>query len=313
MEHHLEEMFTRHGISGIDAVLVTHIHDDHICGIPFLQKHYNVECWAIDEVAKVLENPARWSSTPCCLDKPITVQKKCDDGEELSWQEYSITMHYVPGQTEFHGVIALDIDGVKTAFTGDNMLLRSTATWGSQEETRPVQTQVFRNSFQLSMHDKCKDVIQEINPERICPGHEEPYDFSPRRSAEYSDFIEQKTDIFRILSPEPAEQAVDLFWARLLPYQSTIKPGEKVDFVLQLRNNFPKTKKFNAKLIIPSEWQTTDKTPGIKLDPGSKGEICLTAITPIQSEKSGRILITAEVFIDGISQGPIAEALVEKG
>ena len=270
VEHHLEEMFDRHGISGIDAIIVTHVHDDHICGIPFLQKHYGVECWTIDEVAGVLEDPARWSSTPCCFDKPIKVQKRCADGGVLSWQEYSITMHYAPGQTEFHAVISLDIDGIKTAFTGDNMFMNQSATWGSHHEDKPIQTQVFRNSFQLSMHDTCKDVIREINPGRICPGHQEPYDFFPARTAAYSDFIEQKAEFFRTLSPEPAEQAVDLFWARLLPYQSTVKPGEEIEFILQLRNNFPGIKKFDAKLIVPTGWQTTDTTPGISLEPDSR-------------------------------------------
>ena len=63
--HHLDELFNHHGIQKIDLVIPTHIHDDHTCGIPFLQRHHRAQCWALQEVAQVIEDPARWCSTPC--------------------------------------------------------------------------------------------------------------------------------------------------------------------------------------------------------------------------------------------------------
>ena len=75
-EHHLEELEERFGVSSIEVVVPTHIHDDHTCGIPYLQRHHGTSCWALDEVAKVLESPTEWASTPCAYPKPIRIDRE---------------------------------------------------------------------------------------------------------------------------------------------------------------------------------------------------------------------------------------------
>ncbi len=310
--HHLEELSTEYGIKKIDAVIPSHIHDDHTCGIPYLQKHLGVECWTIEQMAPILENPARWSSTPCCYHEPIRIDRRFSDGEEFTWEEYKFRIYHVPGQTEFHSVIAVAIDDSKVAFTGDNIFEHPVATWGSHTKTDPIQTQVFRNSFQLSMHKKCKEVMNKVLPERICPGHREPFYFDKLKAEEYSDYIDQKETLFRELSPEPAEQYVDLFWARLVPYQSVVKPGEEQEFILLVRNNFSEAKEFKAHLLVPEGWQIVKGSGRIRLSPDSSGEILMTAKAPTSfTNKPSRQLVTTEIYIDGVSQGPIAEALVQ--
>lgn len=307
--HHLEELFIQYEITEIDAVIPTHVHDDHVCGIPYLQKYYGVECWTIKEMAPVLEDPARWSSTPCCYDKPIRVDRRFLDKEEFKWEEYKFNIYHAPGQAEFHSTIVAVIDDMKVAFTGDNIFKGPVATWGSNTQIQPKQTQVFRNSFQLSMHKKCEDVMREIMPDRICPGHGEPFNFDELQAQKYFDYINQKEALFRELSPEPAEQYVDLFWARLLPYQSAVEPGKEQKFTLLLRNNFAERKEFKAQLLLPKGWQAIHGSGEVKLSSRSCGEIMMTAKVFSNIDKTHRQLITAEIFINGISQGPVAEAL----
>ncbi len=310
--HHLDELFTEYGIKKIDAVIPSHIHDDHTCGIPYLQKHLGVECWTIKQMAPILENPARWSSTPCCYHEPIRIDRRFSDKEEFTWEEYTFRIYHVPGQTEFHSVIAVTIDDTKVAFTGDNIFEHPVGTWGSHTETDPIQTQVFRNSFQLSMHKKCKEVMNEILPERIFPGHGEPFNFDKLKSEEYSDYIDQKETLFRELSPEPAKQYSDLFWVRLLPYQSVVEPGKEQEFTLLVRNNFSKGKEFRAELLAPKEWKIVKGSGRIHLSSGSSGEIMMTIKAPTNpANGTFRQLVTAEIRIDSIPQGPVAEALVQ--
>jgi glyoxylase-like metal-dependent hydrolase (beta-lactamase superfamily II) len=45
VEHRLDDL-ERFGVTGIDLAIPTHIHDDHTCGIPYLQRHHGVRCWA---------------------------------------------------------------------------------------------------------------------------------------------------------------------------------------------------------------------------------------------------------------------------
>ena len=53
VEHHLEELRDDYGVTHFDLVVPTHIHDDHTCGIPFLQRHHGTQCWALEEVGQV--------------------------------------------------------------------------------------------------------------------------------------------------------------------------------------------------------------------------------------------------------------------
>ena len=67
VEHRLDALREDYGVSEVDVVIPTHIHDDHTCGIPYLQRFHDTKCWALDQVAQVIENPADWGEHPMCL------------------------------------------------------------------------------------------------------------------------------------------------------------------------------------------------------------------------------------------------------
>jgi glyoxylase-like metal-dependent hydrolase (beta-lactamase superfamily II) len=307
--HHLDELRERFGVRKIEAVAVTHIHDDHTCGIPYLQRHLDVECWALDEVAKVLESPAEWASTPCTFPKPIQVHRQLSDGESVHWRGNELTFCFAPGQTEFHSVISTEIDGRVVAFTGDNYFSATVDVGGDLVE-RPYQTTVFRNSFQLAMHRRCVDVMRDICPDIICPGHGNILDGGRAEIERYADFVAQKERVFRKVVGEPADQYIDLFWVRLRPYLMPVEQNKPVDYTLMVRNNLERAATFEARLLSPIPgWEQPDELVGIELGAGERGELALTLTAPL-SAPDGRVLVTAEVLIDGISQGPVAEALV---
>ena len=130
VEHHLDELREDYGVTAFDLVVPTHIHDDHTCGIPFLQKHHGTKCWALEEVGQVLADPAAWTSTPCTFPKPIRIDRWLKDGERFRWEEYEFEIHFAPGQTEYHSVYAGMIDGRKVAFTGDNYFVAEVVAGG---------------------------------------------------------------------------------------------------------------------------------------------------------------------------------------
>ena len=188
VSHHLDELREDYGVTAVDLVIPTHIHDDHVCGIPFLQRHHGTRCWALDEVAEAIENPAAWASTPCLFPKPISVERRLSDGERFRWEEYEFNIRFAPGQTEFHSVLAAVVDGRKVAFTGDNFFLAEALLDGNTA-LRPFQTTVLRNSFQLAMHRRCAKVMRELEPELICPGHWDVIDCTKKDIDAYCDFI----------------------------------------------------------------------------------------------------------------------------
>ena len=308
VEHHLDELRDEYGVTQFDLVIPTHIHDDHTCGIPFLQKHHGTKCWALEEVAQVLADPAAWASTPCTFPKPIRIDRWLADGEEFSWEEYDLQIFFAPGQTEYHSVYAATIDGRKVAFTGDNLFINDLLV-GGKPESSFFQTTVLRNSFQLAMHRRCAEVMRQLAPELICPGHREVLPCFKKDLDVYCDFIARKEEVFKDLVAEPADHYIDLFWARLLPYIAVVKAGGRLTYRLLLRNNLEKKVTYAARLLGPPGWTVHEKLSELSLAPGAKGDLQLEAQAPIHGDNVRR-LVTAEIWIDGVNQGPIAEALV---
>ena len=305
--HHLDELRDDYGVTDFDLVVPTHIHDDHTCGIPYLQRHHGTRCWALHEVAQVLEDPAAWASTPCTMPKPIRIDRRLQDGDRFTWEEYTFDIFHAPGQTEFHSVYAGRIDGRQVAFTGDNLFLGEVVRAGATL-SKPYQTTVLRNSFQLAMHRRCVEVMRRLDPELICPGHRDVIDCSKQQLDEYADFIARKERVFRNLVAEPADHYVDLFWARLRPYLASVAPGGSIEYRLMLRNNWPRPVTFTAQLQPPPGWQAA-AAGSLPLAPGERGELPLQATAPARGDGVRRLL-TAQIAVDGEPLGAIAEALV---
>jgi glyoxylase-like metal-dependent hydrolase (beta-lactamase superfamily II) len=308
IEHHLDELSREHGVDSVDVVIPTHIHDDHTCGIPYLQRHRGTQCWALADVAQVLERPADWASSPCVFARPIRIDRRLSDGDRVSWEEYDLQIFHTPGQTEFASTIVTTVDGRRVAFTGDNYFLADVVAGGRMREL-PYQTTVMRNSFQLWMHRRCATVMRDIQPELICPGHGDPLECCKADIDTYVDFIARKEAVFTDLVASPADHFIDLFWARLLPYVATAGPNEVVPYRLLVRNNFDREIVVGARIVTPSDWSTSDDVAMVTLQSRARAEIQLTLRTPAQLDAL-RHLVTVEVVLDGVSQGPLAEAVL---
>jgi hypothetical protein len=204
-------------------------------------------------------------------------------------------------------VVAATVDGKTVAFAGDNYFLATVEIAGQVEE-RPIQTTVFRNSFQLEMHRRCVEVMRAIAPDLVCPGHGNVLPCDPRSLDRYADYVALKERAFRGAVAEPADHYIDLFWARLRPYVTTVAREATAGYTHKLRNNLERPATYGARLIPPPGWTSTSDVETLELAAGQSGEIQLVVTAPAD-ESDVRALVTAEVFIDGRSQGPIAEAL----
>lgn len=308
IEHHLDQLRDDYGVREIELAVPTHIHDDHVCGIPFLQKRFGTQYWALDCVAEVIANPEAWTSTPCCFHKSIEVQRILRDGEAFRWRGFDVEVYYAPGQTEYHAVILGNIDGRRVLFGGDNMFLFNPQADRIEREIL-VQSTVMRNSFQLKMHRRCATVVQKTQPDLVCPGHGELIPVDASRIAEYASYIEPKEAAFRDIVDQPADHFIDLFWARMLPFHSERLPNSEVIYTIKIRNNFERTIVYSARLLPAFGWASDGKVESIALHSGQEGEIKLRATAPSLPDRRRR-LVTAEILIDGVSQGPLCEALV---
>ena len=107
--HHLDELRENYGVTEFDLVVPTHIHDDHTCGIPYLQRHHGTRCWALSQVAQVIEDPAAWASTPCTYTKTIRVERYLNDGESFTWEEYKFDIYKIKDKDDIYHTVAAEV------------------------------------------------------------------------------------------------------------------------------------------------------------------------------------------------------------
>jgi len=82
LEHSLERLRLQYGVKKIDAVIPSHYHDDHINGIPYLQREFGVECWAFERMKEILEHP-EGEQIGCVCPDPIKVARTFQEAERL--------------------------------------------------------------------------------------------------------------------------------------------------------------------------------------------------------------------------------------
>ena len=151
--------------------------------------------------------------------------------------------------------------------------------------------------------------MRRIEPELICPGHYDIYRCDKSVLDGYADYVQRKERLFRNLVGEPADHYIDLFWGRLLPYVAKVEAGRPHSMRLLLRNNLQRQATYEARLQPPEGWQASEGYESITLGADERGEIGLTATAPPEADGVRR-LMAAELRIDGVSQGPLVEALV---
>ena len=145
---------------GIKHAVVTfsHYHDDHLIRTYELMRDDNIEIWVLDKMADVVENPTRYR-LPCLVPFPIRPTRVVRDGEKIEWEGYTLEFFHLPGQTEYHQGLAVEIDGKRVLFTGDN-------TWKKADPARIrngpsyLTTSISSTAVSLRVRNECSNTCR---------------------------------------------------------------------------------------------------------------------------------------------------------
>ena len=159
----LPTLLRRYGIQGIDAVIPTHYHDDHVAGIPLLQENYGAQLWAPENLVDVLARPGAYR-LPCLWFDSMTAQRTLTLGEPFEWNEFRITPHEVTGHARYACGLLVEAYGEAVLFAGDQY---ADADGLGLNYTYP-------NLFREADYTRSAELYARLQPDLILSGHAQP-------------------------------------------------------------------------------------------------------------------------------------------
>ena len=274
----------------VEAVVVTHFHDDHVAGLNLIRDVKGTGIWTAEHIVPVLEDPKRFD-LPCLWPDPIPVDRALPLGTPIAWQEYELTLYPLPGHTFFACAIAFEVDGRRVVATGDQ--------W-----TPTGLNYQYRNRFERRDFIQTGELLRELRPDFVIGGH-----FFPHKVTDgYLDSLVEQAHRLAELHDEllPEESFGEHgFGARIEPYRSTVSAGGAVPFDVTVRNPFGRRETATVELVVPDGWSATPETQDVDVD--AHGESVLT-FEVVAGAESGRI--AADFTVGETRFGQQAEALV---
>ncbi len=295
----LDNLKSRFGVTQIEVVIPTHYHDDHVAGINLLRRIEQASVWAPVNVTDILTKPAEYD-LPCLWYEPIPVDRTLPMDIPIRWQEYELTLHPLPGHTQFAAAIQFEVDGKRMLATGDQY----------QGGDGPLLNYVYQNRFRSIDYCYSAELYRRLKPDLLLTGHWGPLEITP----EYLSLLARQGHALEkchqnLLVEETRGQIAEGFGARIQPYQARAAVGEMVEFEIQVRNPYPFATEADVRLVLPMGWENPYAATHFRIGPQAVARIAYPVAIP-QEPSVRQARIGADITIDGRRFGQMAEAIV---
>ena len=239
----LPALKSQFGVKKIDVVLPTHYHDDHVAGCNLLRRVEGTEVWAAENFADILENPARYD-LPCLWYDPIPVDRYLPLGQPILWEEYTLTLHPLPGHTRYAVAVEFEVDGLRILAAGDQYQGDDGLSWNY----------VYQNRYAIGDYAATAGLYQRLNPDLILSGHWQPLRVTPEYLQKIAIDAEALDRLHRELLPEIPDLGAEGFIARIMPYQVNVFAGETIPFEVEVHNPFSHPEEVVVRVVAPRGW-----------------------------------------------------------
>lgn len=274
----------------VEVVLPTHYHDDHVAGINLLRDVRGAQAWIPENVAPILADPHRYD-LPCLWFDAIPADRVLPLGVPIEWHEYELTLYPLPGHTRYAVAIAVEVDGRRVLFTGDQ---QTGAPW-------LLPNYQYRNRFAIDDYVRSADLYAELRPDLILSGHWLPLEVDDDVLAQLREEGARVAALHRALLPlEDVDFGAGSVGAYIEPYRSTVPAGESFDLDVCVVAGSAE-----VELVVPAGWSFEPATVSLA-EPGVAR--FRVAAGP---EPARRARIAADLTVAGVRYGQQAEALVD--
>ncbi len=297
----INDLIANDVIKQIDGIFVTHYHDDHTDMVQAAADGFQCPVYATQEYADVLERPEAYH-LPAMTANPIHNIQVLPNGHQMKWHEFTLTFHFFPGQTYYHGALFAKKPGDKPIFfIGDAF-----APSGIDDYCVLNRNLLHNDSGYLLCLNKIR-AVQE--PFWLVNEHiAYVFSFSPVELDYIEKRYRERIAMMRELFPwDDPNYGIDERWAVFYPYGATVAPGKTVPLEMRITNHSPVERTFKVTPRIPTGWQLSRASATLRLPARESGSIKL----PVTStDEVGIFLVTADVESDGMEFREWAEALI---
>ena len=305
--HGLDALKARFGIDRIDVVLVSHFHDDHVCGIPVLQRLHGTQCWAAENFADLLAFPEA-HCFPCNWPVPARIYRRLALDTPFTWEEYTFTLSPMSGHTRFAALIGFEADGRRFAHTGDQYFFDGHENFADRQR---AQNHVYRNGALLTGYAQSGAWMQQWRPEIVLQGHQPAFvtddAFFVHIDAWNDDYAALHKDLMPLGENEPHFD-LDSWGGWLWPYRTRLDAPGPFELTATVRNPRPRAATLTLRPVLPPGWRGESVTLSADARAEVSGRLTLTADAACRRQP-----IAIELLVDGQTYGQVAEALVTTG
>ncbi|MFN7937929.1 MAG: MBL fold metallo-hydrolase [Bryobacteraceae bacterium] len=306
VEHNIDGLKKKFGMSQVDVAMPSHMHDDHMNGFPHLARHHGTKIWCYENMVDIFQNP-RGHNLGCTLGEPFRVSRSFRHGEKFKWEEFEFEITHSPGHTEYQMALFVTIDGNRVAFTGDAFFPNP------RNDGTLRHNLIFRNHVENDSHLKSVHNLIEHEPTLIAPGHGKPYPVDQQiMLATEQKFRTQQKYFFDLLPEGETDFGLDPSWVKIYPYQMVLGPGSVQKAEIRVQNYRPEPMEMEVALVAPAEWRIEPDTLKFTVPAKSHRHAPFTITVPKNWVGPGpRLAIAADVRAGKRYLGQITEAVVD--
>ena len=299
----LDKLVKSGEISRVDAIWISHYHDDHVVSVNEIRRKYGAKVYVQKEIQDILENPTAYCM-PCLFPESIHVDHALSEGEVINWKGYKLTGYYFPGQTLFHDGLLIDHEGTRVFMSGDSF-----ANWGIDDYCS-YNLNFIGKDGEKAGYGRCLKLLKGLKPDLLVAAHWGPEPLSEDYLEKTVAILREREKLFSDLFPwEDPNFGLDLHWIRAYPFRQSVLPGQRVALEARVFNHSDRPCKASVELRGPKGWKV-GRAGSVVIQPHTEGSVLLSALCPLQPALRREVLGLAVQFGDR-NLGESAVALVD--
>ena len=306
--HGLDGLKQQFDTDRIDVALLSHFHDDHVCGVPVLQRLFGTECWACDTFAHLIAEPQA-HRFPCNWPLPIRVDRTLPIDQTVTWEQFTFCFAPMSGHTRFASLIGFEADGKRFAHTGDQYFFRNGTKNFKANQISP--NHVYRNGALLDGVAQSARWMLKWRPDIVLTGHTDAIHTDEDYFRLIDEWTQQYEELHRkamVLGDDETHFNLDSWGGWIWPYRTHLKKPGPATVTVTVRNPFPRPATMALQLIGPEGWRGTSAT----IEADARSEVsCQMQITPDGPCRRQPFVVALDA--NDTPFGQVAEAMMTVG